>query len=157
MNSLMPSRAKIIAAAPPFDYTGAPMVAYYVSLKNAEQITFIIQTGAWAAGTAAVTIMESIDVLGSGTPQALTFTAYWTGTAASGVLVETVCASTFDLDTANSLYVIPIHSATLTLADDYDCVTLAIGNAGGNDLYSVAYVLEGLRYAQATPPSVIVD
>lgn len=148
---------KLIWACEPKNYTGAAATAKYVSLKGYHRITIIIQTGAWAGGTAAVTINQATDVSATGA-KALAFTKYWTDDALAGTLVETACASTFNLDTANSLYVIEVDASTLDLANLFDCLTVAIASPGANnDFYGVVYALTEPRYAQATPPSPLVD
>lgn len=149
---------KFIWAAEPKDYSGAAMTAEYVSLKYYNHLTIVIQTGAWAAGTAAVTLLEATNV-SAGSAQALNLETMWTDDAATGTLVETaVTSDTFNLDTANSLYIIEIDADELDVDDGYDCVTLAVASPGVNsDFYGVLYILSQPRYAQATPPSAIID
>jgi len=149
---------KPIWAAEPKSYSGAAMTAKYVSLKDAAHIRIMIQTGAWAAGTAAVTVSQATAVAGTGA-KALAITKVFKDTAVAGTLVETAVASnTFNLDTANSLYILEIDSAELDVAGGFDCLTLAVASPGANaDFYGVTYLLEDLRYAQATPPTVLTD
>jgi len=49
-------KLKFIRGAEPKSYSGAAMADNYVSLKNYGQLTIKISTGAWAGGTAAVTL-----------------------------------------------------------------------------------------------------
>lgn len=149
-------QAKLIWAGEPKNYTGAAMTAKYVSLKGYNHITIMIQTGAWAAGTAAVTVNEATSIAAGGV-QALTFTSYWHDETLSGTLVKATVASTFNLDTALKLYVIEIDAASLSAG--YDCLTLAVASPGANnDFYGVTYILSEPRYAQATPvPSAVLD
>jgi hypothetical protein len=149
---------KPIWAAQPKNYTGAAMTAKWVSLKDAAHIRIVIQSGAWAAGTAAVTLAQATAVAGTGT-KALAFAKMWTDSAATGTLVETaVTSNTFNIDTADSLYIIEVDSASLDTSGGFDCLTLAVASPGANaDFYGVTYLLEGLRYAQATPPSALTD
>ena len=156
--TLLVQEKKLIWAAEPKNYTGAAMTAKYVSLKGYDHITIVIQTGAWAAGTAAVTINEATDVSAT-SPQALAFTKQWNDETASGTLVETaVTSNTFNLTTANKLYVIEIDAAQLTVDSNYDCLTLAVASPGANaDFYGVTYILGGTRYAGATPLTAIAD
>lgn len=149
---------KFIAAASPKNYTGAAMADAYVSLKNYQRLTIIIHTGAWAGGTAAVTLKQATAVAGTGA-KALGFTKQYNDTAVPGTLVETaVAANTFNLDTADSQYIIQVDTDSLDVAGGFDCVTAAIASPGANaDLYSVEYVLSGARYQQSTPPSALVD
>lgn len=151
-------KAKFIWAAEPKNYTGAAMADKYVSLKNYGQLTIVILTGAWAAGTAAVTLSQATAVAGTGA-KALAFTDYWDDVTTSGTLVKKAAVSnTFNLGTALKMYVIHVDDRMLDVAGGFDCVTLAVASPGANaDFYGVAYILGDARYQQATPPSALVD
>jgi hypothetical protein len=151
-------KEKILWANEPKSYSGAAATKNWVSLKDASHLTIIIVTGAWAGGTAAVTLKQATDVSGTGS-KALALAKYWHDEAAGGTLVETAAASnTFDLDTANKLYVIEVDAAELDVNGGFDCIALDVASPGANaDFYAAAYVLSGLRYGQATPPSAEVD
>lgn len=157
-NTRSVDNVKYVLAATLKNYTGAAMTAKYVSLKNYNHITIIIQTGAWAAGTAAVTLLQASDVSATGA-KALAVAKMWTSTLASDTLAEnTVTSNTFNLDTADTLYIIEIDAATLDVSNGFDCLTLAVASPGANaDFYGVQYRLSGARYAQAALPSAIVD
>ena len=133
----------------PTDWTGAASVGDYISMKGYQSVMFIIQTGAWAAGTAAVTVNEATSV-GAGGAQALAFTEYWTNSAAvaSGHLVRTACANTFNIiNQANTLYALEITADSLTPNGGYDCISLAIATPGVNaDLYGAVAVGFRSRY-----------
>lgn len=150
--------AKLIWAAEPKNYTGAAMTAKYVSLKNYAHLTILISTGAWAGGTAAVTLSQATDVAGT-SAKALGLSNQWNDITTSGTLVKTaVAADTFTLGTANKLFVIEIEAHELDMANDFDCLTLAVASPGANaDFYQVDYVLSEPRYASDTPPSALVD
>lgn len=158
MNQLFVERAKLIWAAEPKSYVSAAMAAKYVSLKNYARLVIVIITGAWAAGTAAVTLSQATAVAGTGA-KALGFANQWNDVAASGTLVKTAVASdTFTLGTANKMFVIEVDAGSLDVAGGFDCVTLAVASPGANaDFYGVAYILEGARYQQDTPPSAVLD
>lgn len=149
---------KLIGASAPADMSGTAMTAKYVSMKNYNHLTIVIKSGAWAGGTAAVTLLEATDVSASGA-QALALDYQWTGTVASGYLTKTaVTSDTFNIAAANTFHVIEIDSSMLDVADGYDCVTLAVATPGVNsDFYSVDYILSEPRYAGGTPASAIVD
>lgn len=157
-NALFMERVKIIGAAAPQSYANTAFAGRYVSMKNYGRLTIVIHTGAWAAGTAAVTMSEALNVAGL-TPQALALTRMWTGTVASGLLTETaVVANTFNLAVANTMYVIEVDASDLDTADLYDCVSVLVASPGANaDFYNIDYFLHEPRYAQATPPSAIVN
>src|SRR5882724_9200090 len=129
-SQLLVERKKLIWAAEPKNYTGAAMAAKYVSLKNYQWISIVITTGAWAAGTAAVTLLQATDVSATGA-KALAFGIpfQWNDITTSGTLVKTaVVSDTFNLTTANKMHVIEINPAQLDVANGFDCLTLAIAS-----------------------------
>lgn len=155
---LLVENTKIIWAIAPKDWTGAASTGDYVSLKNYAHLTVVIQTGAWAGGTSAITLTQSLTVA-AGSEKALAFTKQWNDVTASGTLVETaVTANTFTIGTANKVYVIEVDTETLDVNGGFDVVTVKGATPGANaDLYAAYYILSKPRYAQATPPSAIID
>lgn len=149
---------KILWANEPKNYTGAAATAKYVSLKDYRHIEIRIQTGAWAAGTAAVTLSQATAVAGTGA-KALAFAKQWNDEATSGTLVETaVTSNTFNLTTANKVYIIEVDAAALDVAGGFDCLAVAVASPGVNaDFYGVTYTLSGSRYGDATPPTALTD
>jgi len=153
-------RAKIIGAAEPKSWNATAFTGRYVSMKNYGHLTVIIHTGAWAAGTAAVTMWEALDVAGT-TPLQLNLDWMWTGTVASGALTKTaVVADTFLLaNVANTMYVIELDAAELnTLGGGQDCVSVLVATPGANaDFYNIDYILSEPRYSEDNPPTAILD
>jgi hypothetical protein len=148
MGNLLCQDCKIVEAIAPIDTTGAAQTGNHVSLKGYDHCTIIIQTGAWAGGTSAVTVQQSTVVAGTD-DKALTFTAYYTndGATATDTLTSTACSSTFNLDTANAMYVIEIDAASLDTDNNFDCIELNTATPGANaDLVSAVYVLSKGRY-----------
>lgn len=150
--------SKILRGADPKNYTGAAMTAKYVSMKGYNKLGIYIVTGAWAAGTAAVSLLQATNVAAAGA-KALGISWMWTDVAADGVLVRTaVVANTFNLDTASKLYVLEVDGTDLDAGNGFDCVSLVVATPGANaDLYAVIYHLLTPRYAQSTPPSALLD
>ena len=102
---------KILWANEPKNYTGAAATTKYVSLKDYRHLCIQIITGAWAGGTAAVTLSQATAVAGTGA-KALGFTKQFNDVTTSGTLVETaVVSDTFTIGTANKLFVIEIDGA----------------------------------------------
>jgi hypothetical protein len=136
----------------PASYSGAAATAEYFSLKNYDHITFIVQTGAWAGGTAAVTINQATAVAGTGA-KALAFDWVWV----DGVKTA-VTSNTFNLAAANKLYVIEVDAASLDTNNGFDCLGLAIASPGANaDFYGVTAILSGARDMGASPAASITD
>lgn len=151
-------QTKIIAARAPIDCTGAAMTDKYVSLKDYNHLTIIIKTGTWAGGNSAVTLKQATAVAGTGT-KALAFSYMWTDSTTAGTLVKTaVTSNTFNVGTAARVYVIEVDASSLDVANDFDCVSLALASPGANaDLVDATYILSEPRFAQSTPPTGLLD
>jgi hypothetical protein len=154
---LMVEKQKIYWAYEPKSWAGAAMTAKYVSLKNYNHLTVIIQSGA-NAGARAIHMHKATNV-SAGSAENLRITRMWTDIAVAGTLVETVvAANTFNINTANSIWVIEIDAADLmndaltpfaaeTLA--FDCVCLEMDNQAGADFVGVLYILSEPRFGVA--------
>lgn len=149
---------KAIWANEPKNYTGAAATKKWVSLKHYTNLTIVILTGAWAAGTAAVTVEQATAVAGTSN-KAVSFVDYWDDLTTSGTLVKKAATSnTFNLDTALKMYVIEIDARMLDIAGGFDCVALTVASPGANaDFYGAAYILHGSRYQGAAQPTALLD
>lgn len=125
------------------DWTGAASTSGYLPLKSHGMWVFRINVGAWAGGTAAVTLTQAKTAAG-GSAKALAFETYYlSGT--TGVAVETaVVSDTFNISAASKLIQIMVRmddavgTAGVDGANDFDFVQLNIASPGSNaDLYSV--------------------
>ena len=155
----MIERMKPVWAAVPKSYSGAAMTAQYVSMKNYDRLGIGIMTGAWAAGTAAVTLSQATAVAGTGA-KALGMTTMWVNTAAAAdtFTLTAVASNTFNLDTANLMYWIEVVASDLDVNNGFDCVSLAVASPGANaDFYGVFYILDQCRYPDKDLPSALVD
>jgi len=152
----MVNNVKIVANSDPANYTGAANTPEYVSLKDYNHVTFIIHCGAWAGGTAAVTVNEATAVAGT-SAQALAFTKQWTNVTdtSTDTLVETtVTSNTFNLSAAGAIHVIELDAEALS--DGFDCVGVAVATPGSNnDYYSIDVILSDPRYGSY--PSAITN
>ncbi len=162
MNINLLNQAKLIWAVAPANYTGAAATPKYVSLKNYGMCYVWIQTGAWAGGTAAVTLGQSPLVSAVGY-KALAFDHYYSDTGTSNLLAKTTCTDTFNLGVANKQYVIPVYPGTIDgtsigTASPFDCVSVYVASPGANDdYYSACYILTNPRNAEYTPLTAILD
>lgn len=160
LNYRMVDNAKSVPLIPPKDYNGVASATTdpYVCMKNYNSITFYIQTGAWAGGTGAVTLLQATAVAGTAA-KALAFTKVWKSTLLADTQTETaVTSNTFNLDTALTLYQIEIKADDLDVQNGFDCITCHVATPGSNaDLYNILAVLTHPRYAQANTPSAIID
>ena len=149
MRSLF-TRGQPVQISPPKNYSGATADTRYVGTIHNRNVDFVIYTGAWAGGTAAVTLLQATDASGTGA-KALELPYYWTnkddtGTPKSPVLVRTqATGDTFDLDVANSTYGIRVDEDMLDTG--FTHVAIAIASPGANaDFYSVEAIVSDLRW-----------
>jgi hypothetical protein len=156
--SQLAERLKFAGGAEPKSYVSAAMADSYVSMKNFGKLTIVIRTGAWAAGTAAVTLLQATAVAGTGA-KALPFVDYWDDVTTTGTHVKKAAVSnTFNLATANKTYIIHVDVGMLDVAGGFDCVTLAVASPGANaDFYCAIYIGDAARYQGASLPSTLVD
>ena len=154
MEQVLTHKTKLVVVSAPANYAGVVATIKWISLKTGERVRFVIYTGAWAAGTAAVTLKQAVNVAGSSSA-ALAFAEYYTGTGDT-LTKATATSNTFNLAVANSKYVIEVKAADLT--SPKDCVSIAIASPGANaDYYSVVAEVYGLRYENGAPPTTITD
>ena len=141
------------------DYTSAPGVPDIVSMKNYNKCLILIQTGAWAAGTAAVTISECTAISGAAGAQDLEFEIMYSKlNTASAFTQNAVTADTFNLSAADTIYAIEIKTGDLTVEDGYDCIRLNVASPGANaDFYGAQYIMYEPRHADATQADAIAD
>lgn len=159
LNTRLIESLKFVWACEPKNYTGAANTKQWASLKEYGRIVIQIQTGAWAGGTAAVTLKQATAVAGTGS-KALAFSWMWVNTAAApDTFTKTaVTSNTFNLDTANLVYLIEVTASDLDADNNFDCVAVDIASPGANaDLYGVTYVLAPARHPQALLPSCLAD
>jgi len=158
-NTRLIESTKSVWACEPKNYTGAANTVRYASLKLYDRMLISIQTGAWAGGTAAVTLKQATDVSATGS-KALGFTVMWVNTAAApDTFVKTAVASnTFTMGTANLLYLIEVVASDLDQDGSFDCVGVDVASPGANaDIYGITYLLANPRYPQALTPSALAN
>lgn len=122
--------------------SGTATTGIYVGMRHHRRCLIQIQTGAWAGGTAAVTLNQAT-TQAAGTTKALAFAAYYVSTSAADSPVKTTATSnTFNLSAANTLYQIEVLSQDLDNNNGYNYLAVLIASPGGNaDYYSATYQL----------------
>jgi len=149
-----------VLALAPNNYTGAAGTGDIVSMKGYNRMQIFIGCGAWAAGTAAVTVSQCQDVSATGA-KALSFSYQYTNVAdtTTDVLTETaVTSNTFNLSAANAVHVIEIKADSLDVDNGFDCVRLNVASPGANnDYYGAWYIMYEPRNADGTMPTAITD
>jgi hypothetical protein len=146
--------AVVELAIPPQNISGTATDGDWISLKNYRRCTVILQQGAWAGGTPAVTLEQAKTVNGD-SAKALSFTERWqqVGLTGTGFTKSAVSSDTFNLpNTANTTTVLVVDAEDLDIAGGFDCIRCRVASPGANnDLLSVQYILSGPRYGSAVP------
>lgn len=158
-NALLVESAKVVWAAAPLDITGAGFNGDWVDLKTFRKVAVVLLTGAWAGGTAAVTLEQATDVAGT-SGKALSFAYQYvsTGLTSDSPTKTAVTSNTFNLSAANKLHVIEVLASDLDIANGFDCLRVVVASPGSNaDLAAALYVLYqgGYGGSPSTLPSVI--
>lgn len=145
-----------ISAAVPKDITGGAYAGDYVNMQDAEECWVMIQQGAWAGGTPAVTVGSGTTASG-GTTAAVTDFEAWSGVALTDdqYAPVTVTAGTFNLTTtANTVTILRIKATAIP--DGKKFVRAEVATPGANaDLLAISYLLVGLKHQGNVPPTVI--
>lgn len=150
-NNFSVEAGRYVQAFVPIDTTGAGQTGDYVNLRNYRRCAIILSTGAWAGGTAAVTLNQAKTNAG-GSAKAVAFTRYWLSSALSSttdVPVETaVTSNTFNISAANKVHVIEVHVNDLDIANGFFWLNVATASPSTNsDLISGVYYLYNAAYA----------
>lgn len=156
-NTLLVEATKPVWAAAPKDITGAGLTGDYISLKYHRKLAIVLMSGAWAGGTAAVTLTQATDATG-GTSASLAFAYQYVATGlTSDTLVKTaVTSNTFNISAANKIHVIEVLASDLTAG--YTHVRCEVASPGSNaDLLAMLYIAYQSNYVEgvASQPSVI--
>lgn len=161
MNISLPENFKPVAAtAGPVTSNGG-VTGDYVSLKNAH-MAWILVTFDQAVGHATlVTPKQASAVAGTGVKALTTAVPIWANedVAASDTLVAQTAALNYTVtnDIKVKQVLFQIDPAGLDLANDFDCIGLAIADSSqATNFVDATYFLQ-TRYAQATPPAAITD
>lgn len=158
-NMLLVEATKVCWGFAPIDLNGGTAAGDYVNFKSHRKCAVVLQTGAWAGGTSAVTLTQASNAGGTG-DKALAFSHYYISTGLTDdTLVKTaVVSDTFNLSAANKLVIIEVLSTDLDTDNGFTHFRVNLATPGANaDLVSGLYVFyQGERAGSvATHPSVI--
>ncbi|MFA6165394.1 MAG: hypothetical protein WC700_02175 [Gemmatimonadaceae bacterium] len=132
----------------------------YISLKNYIKAFIVVHITQGNAATIALTPKQATAVAGTAVKVLANAVRIWSDldTAASDTLVARTAAVDYTTDAGvkNKIVVFEIDPETLDVAGGFDCITVLTGASNvANITQAMAYLVP--RYAQATPPSAIVD
>ena len=150
---------KIVVGLAPVSSIAA-MTGDYVSLKNAHMGWIVCHFNQAEAYAHTIQPMKSTAVLPVGATAITHNAPTWSNVdiSASDTLVRRADATAYQLPaTANDMLVI-FQIDPMQLGDTYDCMGCTIDGNGKwqSNLADIMYFVE-MRYAQAIPPSIIVD
>lgn len=149
---------KIVQGLSPVTTNGG-VTADYVSLKNAKKATIVVNLTQAVGDATTLTVNKATAVDGTGATAITVAQPILANedVGASDTLVKQTdgVGYTVAADVKNKQVVIEIDPASL--GEGFDVITLVVGDSGqATNFVSVDYYLEA-KYAQATPPSAIVD
>jgi hypothetical protein len=132
----------------------------YVSLKHYEGVWVVVHINQGHAATVALTPFQASAVAGTG-EKAIPAVAIWANEdcVTSDALVRQTDAANFTTSAAvkDKVVMFYIPATALDVAGGFDCVCVKTGASNAANITEASYILVGSRYAQATPPSAIVD
>lgn len=140
----------------PIDTNGAAKTTSWIGLRQGQRLQFKIMAGAWAGGSAAVTIAQATDAAGTGS-KAVSFAKRYS-IAGDTVTETTVTSNTFNISSANQTDVVEIDASMLDADGGFSYVQLLTASPGANaDLLCVtAQVYDlGISGKPSTLPSVL--
>lgn len=150
----------IVPAFVPIDTTGAGADGDWVNVKSWRRIVTLIQQGAWAGGTPAVTFEQATDATGAGA-KTLGYSERWNGVALTTDIPTRVAvtSNTSNLAAVANSFVMVEHSEQdLDFDNGFVWMRVRVATPGSNaDLISATYILgDGHWLAKAsTLPTAI--
>jgi hypothetical protein len=159
-NSQLADLAKIVAGLGPVAPSSS--TPDYVSLKNYDRATIVIQglNGTTVTGSA-ITLLQATSVAAGG-EKALPFSTVMANTdcaAGDTLAAAAVSSNTFTTTNTNSkqfMYVIDVKASDLDVANGFDCIRAGTANAV-NSTISVTYILHPARYSSPAAVAAITD
>jgi hypothetical protein len=147
---------KIVSAIKP--QAGAAITGDYISMRDCGRVGVLVHINQAAANTVAITIEQAKTAAGgSSTALVKTVPIYANEDCdASDTMVKKTDAVSFTTSAAIKTKTVLFQIDSIDLTDGYDFITVKTGASNAGNITSAEYILSDLRYAQATPPSVIV-
>ena len=153
----LPEHGKIVEAITP--QAGAAITADYVSLKNYHCCFVIVHINQANAAQVAITIEQATAVLPAGSIAITQAVPIWVNAACTvtDTLVAQADAVAFTTDAGVEQKVIVFKVDASHLDLTFDCITVITAASNAANITSAMYVMIPSRYADATPPSAILD
>lgn len=140
--------------------TNAALTSQVISLKNAHKAWIVLEF-TQAVGHATTPTLNQATSIAASTNKAGPTVDIWANedTAATDTLVKKTAGASYAVtnDVKNKQVVFEIDPTRLDIANGYDCIylTIATSSQASNFVSGAAYLQNA--YAQATPPTAIID
>jgi len=155
----MPERFKFVdATAGPVTTNGA-VTGQYISAKTANRITLSLQFTQAVGHATAITLKEATAVAGTGVQTVANTMEVWSNlaTATDDTLVKRADATGYTLGSGIAKMMVVFDIDPARLSDGFDCVGFSIADSSqATNFVSGQWIIE-TKYAQATPPSAVVN
>ena len=140
---------------------GSAATGDWISMKNYDKVTFIIQTGSVTTG-GNVIIKEAKNVSGS-SAATLSFGTFWENTGVgTDTYTQTSADSSGSADCVaiansddNTVFVVEVRAEQLS--DSFDCVTATIPAAFSTCNVGIMAIGHNARYQQNSPPTALTN
>jgi hypothetical protein len=146
------------ALAPAADAAGR--TGDYVSLKHARRAFVFVHITQGNAATVALTPYQATSVAAGG-EKVISAVPIWSNldTAASDAMVARTAAANYTTDAGvkNKIVVFQIDAAALDTNNGFDCITVKTGASNAANITQAIYVLDNVRFPQASPLTAITD
>lgn len=154
---MSPEELKIVQAIEP-KADAAGTAGDYISLKNAHKVTVIVHITQGNSATIEIGVNEATAVAGTSAAAITKELKIWSNLdcAATDTLVKRTDAATYTTDAGVKHKQVIVEIDPGLLSAGFDCIAVTTGASNAANLVSAQYFIE-TRYAQATPPSAIVD
>lgn len=157
--------SQIVSGFVPVDLAAAAQVGDFISLENFQRAVVLLHKAAGAGGEdPIITLEQAQDVAGTGV-KALNFTDAWVkegtlNTIGQFTRVTQASANTFTraIGASQAIWVIEFDADDLDVNNGFKTLRASLNDPGVTaQLAGLLYFARDPVYAQATPPSAIVD
>ncbi len=165
--TFLAQQGQVISGFVPVNLATAANPGAYISMKHYHHLTVIFHKGVGASGQdPTLTLKQATAIAGTGV-KALNFTDIWVKQGASldaianFTRVTQAAGNTYtsaSAGEAEAIWMLEIDGEDLDRDNGFDVVAADIDDIGStSQIGSLEYILSRPRFAQASPPSAIVD
>lgn len=156
---MIPEKCKIVQALTPAT-DAAGRTGAYISLKNVNRAWVVCNITQGNAATIQLDVKQASAIAGTGVKALENVVPIWANldTATNDTLTRATDAVNYTTDAGvkNKVVVFQIDPQLLDINGGFDCITIVTGASNVANITAAVYVLD-MKYAQAVPPSAVVD